>query len=126
MQNIKDIAISSEKRNVRVPIASDDLNEMKERYVEKSVVFKQMADEKAAAMSLFKERMSPVQKEITELMGLISDEYQEIDTIVYLLDDQDKGLMRYYLEDGTEVYSRALRPDEKQMNLLSIKQNEAS
>ena len=126
MQNIKDLAIAKEKRNVRVPIQSDDLEEMKSRYIEKSVVFKQLADEKANAVALLKERMSPIQKEITELMELISNEYDEQLAECYLLDDQEKGIMRYYLEDGTEVYSRPLRPDEKQLNLLSIKQSEVS
>lgn len=124
MQNIKEIAISSEKRNVRVPIAPDDLNEIKDRYVEKSIEFKKLADEKADSNALFKERMQPIQREISDLMEVIKNEFEEVNSVVYLLDDQDNNLMRYYLEDGQEVYSRPLRPDEKQLNILSIKQGQ--
>lgn len=119
MQNIKEIAITSEKRNVRVPIPSDELEEMKERFITKSVDLKQMEDEKAEMMIYFKERMNPLKKDIKELVGDIQNEFHEINTTVYLLDDQDDNLMRYYLEDGTEVFSRPLRPDEKQMDIVS-------
>jgi Mg2+ and Co2+ transporter CorA len=120
VQNIKEIAISTEKRNVRVPIEPEELEGIKELFVEKSKTFKQIADEKTSVMEMFKERMNPVKKDIDELMRDIQNEYREIDTTVYLLDDQDNNLMRFYLEDGTEVGSRPLRPDEKQMNILSI------
>jgi len=117
---IKELAISTEKRNVRVPINTDDLEELKERYVEKSLEFKKLADEKAVVNAQFKEQMQPVQREISELMEDIQNEYQEVDATVYLLDDQESNLMRFYLEDGTEVYSRPLHPSEKQLNILSI------
>jgi predicted transcriptional regulator len=121
MENIKDVAIATEKRNVRVPIEAEELEGIKEMFVEKSKNFKQLADEKTAAVKSFNELLTPVKKEIDELMQDIQNEFREVNTTVYLLDDQEANLMRFYLEDGTEVGSRPLRPDEKQLNILSIK-----
>lgn len=125
MENIKDIAISSETRNVRIPIDTEKLEEMREEFVKKSLDFKRIADEKAASMAVYKEAMTPLQKEINQLLEDIQNEFEETDTTVYLLDDQDANVMRYYLEDGTEVFSRPLRPDEKQLHLLNNKIKEA-
>jgi hypothetical protein len=119
MENIKELAISCEKRNVRLSINPDELEEMREKFIRKSVDLKQMADEKANILANFKLRMAPLQSDTKKLLQDIQNGFQDVDTEVYLLDDQDTGFMRYYTEDGEEVFSRPLRPDEKQLNILN-------
>lgn len=38
---------------------------------------------------------------------------------VYLMDDQDSGMMEVYAEDGTLVSKRPLMPEERQLSIIS-------
>jgi hypothetical protein len=40
---------------------------------------------------------------------------------VYLMDDQEGGMMEMYAEDGTPLGKRPLLPDERQLSFMSVK-----
>lgn len=119
-ENVKQIAVSKEQRRVQVPLETDSLEEIKESYIEKSKQLKQLLDEKALSMNSFKERINPLQKEVNEAIDLLKDGYMETNAMCFLIPNIEENIMEYYLEDGTLVFSRPLRPDEKQFSILSI------
>ena len=118
--NIKEIAIAKEERQIRTDYTEEELIEMKDRLF-KAV---RLRAAKQEAFSESKKEMSEELKDMiaqeNNLVEDISRGFREESKICFLLDNQESGNMEYYTEDGALVFTRRLRPDEKQTSLTFI------
>jgi hypothetical protein len=118
--NIKEIAIAKEERQIRTNFTEDELIEMKDRLY-KAVRLRATKQEE------FTETRKDMSQELKDLLlsennlvEEISRGFREESKICFLLDNQESGNMEYYTEDGKLVFTRRLRPDEKQTSLSFI------
>ena len=118
--NIKEIAIAKEERQIRTDYTEEELIQMKDS------LFKAVRL-RAAKQEAFHESKKEMSEELKDmiaqennLVAEISRGFREESKICFLLDNQESGNMEYYTEDGTLVFTRRLRPDEKQTSLSFI------
>ncbi len=118
--NIKEIAIAKEERQIRTNYTEDELIEMKDRLY-KAVRLRTAKQEEFTEV---RKGMSQELKDLllseNNLVEEISRGFREESKICFLLDNQESGDMEYYTEDGKLVFTRKLRPDEKQTSLSFI------
>ena len=118
--NIKEIAIAKEERQIRTNFTEEELIEMKDRLF-KAVRLR--AAKQEAFIESKKEMSEELKDMITQennLVEQISLGFREESKICFLVDNQESDNMEYYNEDGELVFTRKLRPDEKQTSLSFI------
>lgn len=127
--NIKNIAVATEKRTVRIPITDEELVINKDKFFALS---KEIFDKNEAFKEVkqaHKEMMRPLIEQVDDLMGLIQNQGYDSEELCYLIDDQTMGVMNYVLESGVQVWSRKLTLAERQLtakmetNILPIEPN---
>lgn len=64
--------------------------------------------------------MKSLNKKFPELIGKINDGYEIKEQNVYSVDYQEEGMMGIYSEDGILLYTRRLRPEERQTTIFSL------
>ncbi|MHB8335809.1 MAG: hypothetical protein ACYDEE_00130 [Ignavibacteriaceae bacterium] len=118
--NIKEIAIAKEERQIRTNFTEEELIEMKDRLFQAVLL-------RAAKQEAFIESKKEMSEELKDLITQennlveeISLGFREESKICFLVDNQESGNMEYYTEDGELVFTRKLRPDEKQTSLSFI------
>lgn len=119
LENVKALAVAEEKRPVVIYLHEEELNVARARFVELALLVEEKNQVQEVLRDQHKEEMKPLKEEMGATMGLLKNGYREEVTMCYLVDNQEKGLMEYYTEDGTKVFERRLLPKERQLHLLN-------
>jgi hypothetical protein len=119
VKRIATIAIKTEKRVIRKVFSREQISSFKDVFFEKHTELADLVEQLDGIKEQFKEDMKPLKKEIGKLSKDIRLGFRDEDTMCYMVDDQDKGIMLYYDEEGFLVDQRKLRPDEKQQHFRS-------
>lgn len=71
-------------------------------------------------MESLKEQKKPIAENNKELLMALETMHQEVDGVLYHIDDQEDGVMNTYNELGEFISSRRLRPDERQASIFNL------
>lgn len=94
-----------------------DLEEFRVVFAEKNIELSDMQNDLASKIQIAKAEMKPIAQDIQKLQNAIKHREMNVVETVYLLADQSTGEMEYYNEEGLCVYTRPLRPEEKQFRI---------
>ncbi len=119
-QALKDNAYKSEEMTINRPYTpeqlinfKDDLSSEMIALNEHEVALKKIKDE-------YKAKMKPYELKKRVLLKSLKLKHEESFEEVYLLDDQEKGIMNIYDAEGKFLQTRKLYPDERQTKMKTM------
>jgi hypothetical protein len=118
-EQVKSLAIRTEKRIVQTPLSEGEIAEIQDQFIQDNLKMNVLKNELATVSLTFKNSIKEIQNKLSENLRKLKDKFSEDELDCYLVDNQDSGEMEYYKEDGTKVFARPLRPDERQTNAFS-------
>ena len=119
VQMLSDNAERRESFTYLKDLTPDEVTELKDEFTSESILLAKLEEEKKAIMDEFKAKIKPVKKEMARMISLLRTRSEEVEESVYLLADQEEGMMGYYNAQGELVNQRRLRQNEKQMRILN-------
>lgn len=117
VQMLRDNAEKTEKFGYMRNFDDDELANKKDEFAQKNIELRTVEDEFQIVKDDFKGRMKPMKEECYSLLDQIKNKGLFVTEDVYLLANQEAGVMEYYNESGQIVHTRKLNKDEKQMRV---------
>lgn len=126
IQMLSDNAERKEEFQYPRELASDEILELKDNLSDESIRLSKLDEKRKEAMAEFKNEMKPIKTEVARILRLLRTRNEEVEEKVYLIADQDEGMMGYYNSKGQLVHSRLLRGEEKQLRIISNNDKKAN
>lgn len=102
--------------------SDSELAEKTEDYIQKSVTFEKLSDEKEKLVKQLTAQMKPLKIETKSLLTEIKNKGEKRDEDVFVFIDQDEREVGYYSFEGKLIHSRkALRTEIRQPGLFNLK-----
>ena len=120
LQLLRENAATVEKQSVKVMFTEDELAEMKHNLSDISILENELKEELKEVSSDLKAKIKSEREQIKGLLTYLKNKYILQTQEVYLMDDQDAGLMNTYNAEGMLIESRKLRPSERQTRIKSL------
>lgn len=98
----------------------EDLNQSREDYTSKSIELKRLEDEFKQVKDDYKRKIKALSIQQAEIMTGIMQSGEWLDGKQYGFDDQVRGVMEFYDEQGQFINSRRLFPGERQLTIHSV------
>jgi hypothetical protein len=115
-------SIAKENRLVQIPFSQAEKEQKQDDYLQNNIKLAAIQEEFLTIRESFKLKIKEVSEVVKKNFYDLRNGYEETNEECYLVDNQEDGTMEFYsTNSGNLVYSRPLRPDERQTNLLSIK-----
>jgi len=113
-------AVRVETENIKRFFTEEELSEMKNNLSDLSIEKNDKEEELKAISKDLREKIKGFSAEIkSTLKNLKNKSYVSTET-VYLMDDQEKGIMFTYDQNGLLIGQRKLRPEEKQTRIVDF------
>lgn len=122
IQFLRDNAMQVEKQNVKVMFSEEELSEMKSNLSEISIEENELKEELKDISKDLKDKIKSKRENIKGLLKYLKDKYILQNQEVYLIDDQENGLMLTYNQEGMIIESRKLRANERQTRIKNLNQ----
>ena len=123
VQTLKDNAEKTEEFTYPKALGSEDLGLLKDQLVKNSVSLSKLDEERKEFLTGIKAKVKPLKQEVAITLGKLRTKVEEVTEEVYLLADQEEGMMGYYNADGNLVYQRILLPEERQFRIVDASKN---
>ena len=109
------------KENFQYPkeLSPDEIAELKDELSSESITLSKLEERKKELMDEIKSEIKPVKDEVNRVLQLLRTRIEEVEEEVYLIADQEEGMMGYYNQDGKLVHQRLLRGNEKQFRITT-------
>lgn len=118
--NLQAMAHSIEEKSYYVNLSQDELDLRREKLTDNFIKASDLGNQIKETVKSLKAEQKPLLEENGKLLQTIKTKSEEIEGVLYHIDDQESGMMNSYDENGTFISSRRLRPDEKQSSIFSI------
>jgi len=119
VEELKLIAVGTELMSVVHRFTPKQLDERRKMVTDLSIDLIIQDDDRKAAKAAHDEIVKPLREQLLKTILEVSRGFEEKKETVFLIPDQDNGIMNYVTEDGTAAYTRPLQPSERQMSLIS-------
>ncbi|MBC7486062.1 MAG: hypothetical protein H7282_04865 [Cytophagaceae bacterium] len=120
-QGLRDICCGHEVQDYKREFNEEEITDMSKFYVQKSTAQSRSVVQKKAVIDSLKSELKIAQKELDKMLSIISTGHEVVQGEVYMIDDQESGMMGYYDPTGKLISSRRLRPEERQLRLNQSK-----
>jgi len=120
VQALRDSAEKVENFTYPKKLTGDDLSLLKDDMVNDSVLLAKLEDAKKEFNTSHKASVKPLKQSFAITLNKLRSKVEEVTEEVFLMADQQEGLMGYYNADGILVHSRVLRPEEKQFRIVDM------
>ena len=118
---LESISIARENRLVQIPFPQSEREQKFDEYLQNNIKLASIQEEYSEVKESFKLKIKELSEVVKRNFFDLRNGYEETNEECYLVDNQENGTMEFYSSNsGIMVYSRPLRPDERQTNLLSI------
>lgn len=97
----------------------EDINQSRAEYTNKSIELNRLQNEFDLVKAEYKGKIKALETAKKEVMTSIMQSGEWLDGKQYGFDDQVRGLMEYYDENGQFISSRRLTPNERQLSINS-------
>lgn len=119
-QLLEDNCKTTQTMPVRMEFTPKEIAKFKERHIELSMVLDVEDTKKQEFNAEYNAKTKLPKAENKELISNIRKGFKDEEVVVFLMDNQDDGIMEYYDETGRCVFERSLMPVERQTNLHTI------
>lgn len=120
IQNLEAMAYAIEEGKYFKKLSAEEIEQKREIFTENVIQISDLNDKKKELINEIKNEIKPLSVENKSLMESIRTKQEEVEGKIYLVDDQENGMMHSYDEMGELINSRRLRPNEKQTSIFSI------
>lgn len=117
---LKGMAMKVDVDKVRRHYDMDEKDQIKDFIADESVVLMETEEEFGSIKKDFNLKIKKKKKEIITALKDIKRGYSENNEEIYLIDDQENGMMNYFDKNGIFIQSRPLMPSEKQTTILKM------
>lgn len=121
VQNLEGVAYDLSEESYTKNLTEEELAERKDKYSEIGVKLSDLAAKKKEAVESFTAQEKEPKIEAKILLEAIKYKSEQIHGTLYLVDDQEDGMMYYFDALGVCVNARPLTRTEKQTKLKSLK-----
>lgn len=121
--NLEGIAYSVEERSYTKNLTDDELNDRKDEYSKVGIKLSELNDSKAKMLADFKDKTKEPQLRSSELIEAIKYKSEQRYGALFLIDDQENGMMNVFDTSGICVETRPLSRKERQLT-LKVSNNE--
>lgn len=101
----------------------DELRQAKNEVVNSSIQLAKLKEEKDAFNEVHKQKVKPIKSTLDQNLNITRTRVQEVEETVYLMADQEEGMMGYYNAQGFLIHSRPLLQEEKQFRIVDESKN---
>lgn len=119
--NLEAIAYGIQEKSYTKNLTEDEIVERKDEYSEIAIHLSEIATQKKEAMDRFKELIKEPKTKASMLLESIKFKSEQKHGILFLVDDQEDGLMYSFDNLGVCVEVRPLLKEEKQTRLRNVK-----
>lgn len=119
-ERLMTMACKSEYEKVRRPYSEDEKIQMKDFVVDESTTIMKQTAEFKEIQKEFSEAIKKHKEGVHDALTTLDRGYTENEEKVFMIDDQEEGMMHTYDKFGEHISSRKLLPNEKQTRVLSI------
>ncbi len=116
-QILKDSCVKIQEFTYAKEFTKDELASKKDELSQQDIKLDKLEEEKKEITQEFNANIKKLKTERKTTLSCVRTGKEEVTEDVYLLDEQDEGVMRYYNQDGVLVYSRPLLPNERQLRI---------
>lgn len=120
--NLQAMAHSTEETKYFKALTQEELDLKRETLTDNEIKLSRLEIEKKNFVADIKKKVDPIIKEKSSLISAIETRHEEIEGVLYHVDDQDEGLMYSFDANGEFISSRRLKPDERVGSMFSINQ----
>ena len=124
--NLQAMAHHVEETSYFKQLNAEELEVRREKLTENVIRLSRIEREKKEIMNRMKLEAKPLADENQDLLTALETKVEEVEGVLYHVDDQDAGMMNSYNENGEFIKSRRLRPDEKIASMFNLKISEQS
>lgn len=122
--NLEGLAYGKEDGVYTKNLTEAELGFAKSKFADVGLAIAKIEDEKKEAMDEFKHQLKEPTAEKKELIEMIKHKSVRKEGVLWLVDDQEKGVMYKFDETGICVDMRPLLPTEKQMRIVAERKAE--
>ncbi|ROI05486.1 hypothetical protein EGI16_03615 [Chryseobacterium sp. G0240] len=123
--NLQAMAHSTEETKYFKALTQEELDLKRETLTDNEIKLSRLEIEKKNFVADIKKKVDPIIKEKSSLISAIETRHEEIEGVLYHVDDQDEGLMYSFDANGEFISSRRLKPDERLGSMFNINQKQA-
>lgn len=120
MEHLKTLSFATDTEKVRRDLSEDEKDQMKEFIVGESTTVMEKTAEMKAIVKEFNDALKINKEGITDALTRLKKGFTENEEQVFLIDDQDEGMMNVHDKNGIFLYQRKLKPSEKQTRVISM------
>lgn len=102
-------------------LSDEEIAERKTMLFEKVDKILSLRNELKEIKKNYSDRINALEAEKEELVQVIKFGAESKKGTLYAIDDQNKGIMGFYDSEGTLVFTRPLKPEERQISILTLK-----
>lgn len=121
LDNLEAVAYGLEERSYTKNLTEEEVVERKDKYSEIGIKLSELATQKKEAMDRFKLLEKEPKEHAKDLLESIKYKSEQNFGRLFLVDDQEDGMMYSFDESGVCVDARQLTKSEKQTKLKSLK-----
>lgn len=121
IQNLEGVSYDLSEESYTKNLTEEELAERKDKYSEIGVKLSDLARKQKEAMATFKAEEKDPKIEAASLLESIKFKSEQVHGTLYLVDDQEDGMMYYFDALGVCVNARPLTRTEKQTKLKTLK-----
>lgn len=119
-QMLTEMAKTSTFEKVKRHYSEDEKSQIREFVSNESIVLMDKQEEFKAIKKEFDAAIKEAKNTVTSSLKDLKKGYSENDEKVYMIDDQENGIMNVYDNKGKFLYSRKLFADERQTTILEM------
>lgn len=119
-QMLRDMATKSNVEQVVRHYTDDEKQQMKDFVVENSISLKDQTEEFKAIAAEFNKAKKALSEDLNDALTRIKKGFSENEETVFLMADHDDNEMHVYDKFGEYLYSRKMRPEERQTKVIDM------
>ena len=115
---IQEVCVKSVEWTYPKNLTPEEIANLKDEHASYSIDLAKLEEAKKEYMTGHKAKVKPLKEKAAISLGRIRNRVEEVTEDVYLIDDQEDGMMGYYNSRGELVHQRQLNPEERQFSLV--------
>jgi hypothetical protein len=120
IEAIKNIAVKTELQDIKNHYNEDEKNQIRGFVSEESISLMEQEEEFSVIKKEFSQKTKALKMQLKSALKDLKRGYTETNEQVFLVDDQDEGLMHIFDSKGKFLQSRKLYPDERQTTIINL------
>lgn len=114
IKNLVALAAKTEKQTYSRNLTEAEVTHLEKQHLALSRDYKRIEDEKKEVNETYKNQLKTIKTEMEEILDATSNRKKSVVGVLYSIPDYAEQLMRLYDENGDQIDTRPLKPEEKQ------------